>query len=61
MCVLDVGERSVLHGRLLMEGLEPVRTVLESYFGLPLADLNYFHDLRGRRPPHRVFICVPGQ
>ena len=61
MCALDVGEASsLLHARLLMPGLEGVRTVLEGDFGTPLADLYYFHELQNRAPRHRVFVCVPG-
>jgi len=54
---VDVGTASFLHGRLLMPGLEPVRTVLESDFGSRLVDVNYFDSLRGRRPTQRLFIC----
>ena len=54
---IDVGTASLLHDRLLMPGLEPVRTVLESDFGARLVDVNYFDSLLDRRPTHRLFVC----
>ncbi len=32
----------------------------EADFGVPLADVNYFHSLANRKPPERVFVCIPG-
>lgn len=43
-----------------MDGLQPVRTVLEADFGASLGDVYYFQELRGRRPRHRLWVCVPG-
>ncbi len=57
LCDLDVGETSVLHDRLIMDGLQPVRTVLESDFGQSICDVNYFHTLRDRPREERLFIC----
>ncbi len=57
LVAVDVGTASFLHGRLLMPGLEPVRTVLESDLGSRLVDVNYFDSLKGRRPTQRLFIC----
>jgi hypothetical protein len=54
---LDVGVESVLYGALLMDGLQDVRTVMESDFGERVCDVNYFHSLQSRKPPHRIFIC----
>jgi hypothetical protein len=54
---VDVGTASFLHDRLLMPGLEPVRTVLESDFGARLVDVNYFESLSDRRPAQRLFVC----
>lgn len=53
---LDVGPSSVLHSDLIMDGLQDVRTVLESDFGKAVLDVNYFASLPG--PAHRkVFLC----
>ena len=53
---LDVGVSSVLHNDLIMDGLQDVRTVLESDFGKAVLDVNYFASLPG--PIHRkVFLC----
>ena len=57
LAALDVGTVSPLHAKLLMPGLELVRTVLESDFGTRLYDINYFHSLSARRPAQRLFIC----
>ena len=46
---------------LLMPGLELPRTVLEQDLGQPLADLNYFAELRNRKSAERLFVCVPGE
>jgi hypothetical protein len=45
---------------LLMPGLEVARTVLEADLGQPLADVNYFSELAGRKPAERLFVCLPG-
>lgn len=45
---------------LLMPGLELPRTVLEHDLGQPLADINYFAELAGRKSAERLFVCVPG-
>jgi hypothetical protein len=45
---------------LLMPGLEVARTVLEADLGQPLADVNYFAELAGRKPAERLFVCLPG-
>ena len=55
--MVDVGPTSVLHTKLLMPGLEFVKTVLESDFGARLVDVNYFHNLSERRPAERLFVC----
>lgn len=53
---LDVGVSSILHNDLIMDGLQDVRTVLESDFGNAVIDVNYFASLPG--PTHRkVFLC----
>ena len=57
LCDLDVGEGSALHDTLVMDGLQPVRTVLESDFGQSICDINYFHTLQDRPREERVFIC----
>ena len=57
LCDLDVGEESVLHDTLIMDGLQPVRTVLESDFGQAICDVNYFHSLRDRPREDRIYIC----
>lgn len=46
---------------LLMPGLELPRTVLEHDLGRPLADINYFAELRNRKSAERLFVCVPGE
>ena len=45
---------------LLMPGLEVARTVLEADLGQPLADVNYFSELAGRKPAERLLVCLPG-
>ena len=45
LCCLDVGPDSVLHYDLIMDGLQDVRTVLESDFGTSVIDVNYFASL----------------
>ena len=57
LCDLDVGEASILHDTLIMDGLQPVRTVLESDFGSPICDINYFHSLHDRPREQRLFVC----
>ena len=57
LCDLDVGEASALHETLIMDGLQPVRTVLESDFGSPICDINYFHSLQDRPREQRLFVC----
>ena len=57
LAAVDVGSRSALHAKLLMPGLELVRTVQEEDFGTRLFDVNYFHSLSARRPAQRLFIC----
>lgn len=41
VAALDVGTRSALHTRLLMEGVAPLRTVSERDFGTSLCDVFY--------------------
>lgn len=41
LAVLNVGIGSALHSGLLMEGVEPLRTVDERVFGTPLCDVFY--------------------
>ena len=43
-----------------MPGLEVARTVLEADLGQPLADVNYFSELAGRKPAERLLVCLPG-
>ena len=57
LCDLDVGEESTLHDTLIMDGLQPVRTVLESDFGSAICDVNYFHSLQDRPREQRLFVC----
>ena len=56
LCALDVGPDSVLHYDLIMDGLQDVRTVLESDFGQGVIDVNYFASIPGS-PQHRLFLC----
>ncbi len=56
LCALDVGPDSVLHHDLIMDGLQDVRTVLESDFGQGIIDVNYFASIPGS-PQHRLFLC----
>ncbi len=56
LCALDVGPESVLHHDLIMDGLQDVRTVLESDFGEGVIDVNYFASILGS-PQHRLFLC----
>ena len=56
MCALDVGPSSILHHELIMDGLQDVRTVLESDFGESVVDINYFASLPAA-PQHRLFLC----
>ncbi|KAL0033494.1 hypothetical protein WJX77_012129 [Trebouxia sp. C0004] len=56
LCALDVGPESVLHHDLIMDGLQDVRTVLESDFGQGVIDVNYFASILGS-PQHRLFLC----
>lgn len=55
--MLDAGESSALHHRLLMDGLQTTRTILESDFGLPLADLYFFPSALEALPQHELFVC----
>lgn len=57
LCDLDVGEESALHDTLIMDGLQPVRTVLESDFGQSICDVNYFDTLQDRPREERLYIC----
>ncbi len=57
LCALDVGEDSVLHHTLIMDGLQDVRTVLEMDFGRGVVDINYFGQLDDVSREARVFIC----
>ena len=59
MCCLDLSRESPLHELLLMDGLQELRTVQEADFGEWLGDVNYFGELRHRRPSERLFICTP--
>lgn len=54
---LDAGEGSMLHKGLLMEGLKPMRTMLEADFGEPLADLYFFPSLQGENAVNKLFVC----
>ncbi len=56
LCALDVGPSSVLHDDLIMDGLQDVRTVLESDFGQGVIDVNYFASL-AVPPQRRLFLC----
>lgn len=56
LCCLDVGPDSILHHDLIMDGLQDVRTVLESDFGRSVIDVNYFASLPSP-PQQRLFLC----
>lgn len=56
LCCLDVGPNSILHHDLIMDGLQDVRTVLESDFGTSVIDVNYFASLPFH-PQQRLFLC----
>lgn len=56
LCCLDVGPNSILHHDLIMDGLQDVRTVLESDFGTSVIDVNYFASLPFP-PQQRLFLC----
>ena len=56
LCCLDVGPDSILHHDLIMDGLQDVRTVLESDFGDSVADVNYFASLPFP-PQQKLFLC----
>lgn len=58
LACLDVSQPALQP--LLMPGLELPRTVLEHDLGQPLADVNYFQELAGRKPAERLFVCAPG-
>ncbi|KAK9796273.1 hypothetical protein WJX73_001601 [Symbiochloris irregularis] len=58
LCSLDVGQDSCLHKTLLMDGLQFTRTVLESDFGRPVCDVNYFDWLTVATPSKKVFLCL---
>ena len=55
LCCLDVGPNSILH-HLIIDGLQDVRTVLESDFGTSVIDVNYFASLPFH-PQQRLFLC----
>lgn len=57
LCALDVGEDSPLHTTLILDGLQDVRTVLESDFGAHACDINYFAQLEDAPREARLFIC----
>ncbi|EIE26939.1 hypothetical protein COCSUDRAFT_59437 [Coccomyxa subellipsoidea C-169] len=57
LCCLDVGESSVLHNTLIMDGLQDVRTVLEMDFGRAVCDVNYFGGLEDVSREDKLFIC----
>lgn len=56
LCALDVGPTSILRHDLIMDGLQDVRTVLESDFGQAVIDVNYFASLPVP-PQRRLFLC----
>lgn len=56
LCCLDVGPESILHHDLIMDGLQDVRTVLESDFGESVIDVNYFASLPFL-PQQKLFLC----
>lgn len=56
LCALDVGPSSILHQDLIMDGLQEVRTVLETDFGQGIIDVNYFASLPVS-PSKRLFLC----
>lgn len=58
LAALDVSPDSPLHDALLHDGTRPLRTVYESDFGEPAADVNYFAALQRLTPPERVFVCA---
>ena len=57
LCCLDVGEASVLHNTLILDGLQDVRTVLESDFGDAIGDVNYFGSLEAAAREDKLFVC----
>ena len=58
LCCLDVGVNACLHDTLLMNGLQFTRTVLESDFGSPLCDVNFFASLDTASDGRKIFICL---
>lgn len=56
LCCLDVGPDSTLHHDLIMDGLQDVRTILESDFGESVIDVNYFASLPFL-PQQKLFLC----
>lgn len=56
LCALDVGQ-GILHEELIMDGLQDVRTVLESDFGAATVDINFFASIRARHAGHKIFVC----
>jgi hypothetical protein len=58
LAALDLGPGGPLHALLLMDGLREARTVLESDFGAPLAEV-YHAEAAERRPAHRLFVLAP--
>jgi len=57
---LQMGAEPVLQTTLLMEGLRPLRTVLEDDFGVPICDVYYFPSMQGNREVHKLFVCRLG-
>jgi hypothetical protein len=49
LAVVDVSSRSPLNKLLLHEGTQPLRTLYEEDFGLPIADLLLFRQPRRKR------------
>lgn len=58
LAALDLGGGSPLRRALLAPGLgDPVFTLLEEDFGLPLGEVNYLAFAANRKPAERVFVC----
>ena len=58
LAALDLGPGSPLGPRLLLPGLgRPAYTLREEDFGVPLAEVNYYAWVAGRKPAERLFIC----
>lgn len=41
-----------------MDGLQDVRTVLETDLGNAVLDVNYFESLHHHPPRQRIFLCL---